>query len=60
MRLEDSKLRAAIAELGVERQPAIAMSEYTSLGIGGTTDLLLIKRHESIPGLLRPVLAFDI
>src|SRR5882724_8572051 len=53
MRLEDSKLRAAIAELGVEHQPAIAMSEYTSLGIGGTTDLLLIKRHESIPGLLR-------
>ena len=53
MRLEDSKLRAAIAELGVEYQPAIAMSEYTSLGIGGTTDLLLIKKHESIPGLLR-------
>src|SRR5437868_1703577 len=53
MRLEDSKLRAAIAELGVEHQPAIAMSEYTSLGIGGTTDLLLMKRHESIPGLLR-------
>src|SRR5437016_13488089 len=53
MRLEDSKLRAAIAELGVEYQPAIGMSEYTSLGIGGTTDLLLIKKHESIPGLLR-------
>ena len=53
MRLEDPKLRAAIAALGVEHQPAIAMSEYTSLGIGGTTDLLLIKRHESIPGLLR-------
>ena len=52
MRLEDSKLRAAIAQLGGEHQPAIAMSEYTSLGIGGTTDLLLIKRHESIPGLL--------
>ena len=53
MRLEDSKLRAAVAELGVEHQPAIAMSECTSLGIGGTTDLLLIERHESIPGLLR-------
>jgi len=53
MRLEDPKLRAAIAALGVEHQPAIAMSEYTSLGIGGTTDLLLIQRHESIPGLLR-------
>jgi len=53
MRLEDPKLRAAIAALGVEHQPAIAMSEYTSLGIGGTTDLLLIGKHESIPGLLR-------
>jgi len=28
------------------------MSEHTSLGIGGTTDLLLINEHESIPGLL--------
>ena len=28
------------------------MSEYTSLGIGGSTDLLLIRKHDSIPGLL--------
>ena len=52
MRLEDSNLLASISELGVERHAGIAMSEYTSLGIGGTTDLLLIKKHESIPGLL--------
>ena len=28
------------------------MSELTSLGIGGTTDLLRIKKHEGIPDLL--------
>ena len=53
MRLEDRQLLAAVASLAVERQPAIALSKYTSLGIGGTTDLLLIKKHESIPGLMQ-------
>jgi UDP-N-acetylmuramate dehydrogenase len=53
MRLEDRQLLAAIASLGVERRPGVALSEYTSLGIGGNTDLLLIKKHESIPGLLQ-------
>jgi UDP-N-acetylmuramate dehydrogenase len=53
MRLESPKLLAAIAELGVEHQPAVAMAENTSLGIGGTTDLLLLKKHEFIPGLLQ-------
>src|SRR5262252_9153553 len=53
MRLEDRQLQVAIAELGVDLQAGISLSEYTSLGIGGTTDLLLIRKHESIPGLLR-------
>jgi UDP-N-acetylmuramate dehydrogenase len=53
MRLEDRQLLAAIASLGVEHKPGISLSKYTSLGIGGTTDLLLIKQHESIPGLLQ-------
>jgi UDP-N-acetylmuramate dehydrogenase len=53
MRLEGSQLLACIAELDVEHRPAISLSKYTSLGIGGTTDLLLIRRHESIPGLLQ-------
>jgi UDP-N-acetylmuramate dehydrogenase len=53
MRLDDSQLLGKIAALGIERQPDIALSEYTSLGIGGMTDLLLIRKHESIPGLLR-------
>ena len=53
MRLEGSQLLACIAELDVELRPAVSLSKYTSLGIGGTTDLLLIRRHESIPGLLQ-------
>ena len=53
MRLEARQLLAAIASLGVQHKPGISLSKYTSLGIGGTTDLLLIKQHESIPGLLQ-------
>ena len=53
MRLDDRRLLAAVASLGVEHKPGISLSQYTSLGIGGTTDLLLIKQHESIPGLLQ-------
>ncbi|HWZ97484.1 MAG TPA: UDP-N-acetylmuramate dehydrogenase [Candidatus Dormibacteraeota bacterium] len=53
MRLKDSQLLACLAELDVEHRPAVFLSKHTSLGIGGTTDLLLIRQHESIPGLLR-------
>ena len=53
MRLEARQLFAAIASLGVQHKPGISLSKFTSLGIGGTTDLLLIKQHESIPGLLQ-------
>jgi UDP-N-acetylmuramate dehydrogenase len=58
MRLSDSNLLAALAALGIERQPGASLSERTSLGIGGTTDLLLIKKHATIPdavALLRAV-----
>ena len=53
MRIEDSKIGAALPELQAELRRAASFAELTSLGIGGTTDLLRIKRHESIPGLLR-------
>jgi len=52
MRIEDSKILAALPELGVELRSGTALSSETSLGIGGTTDLLLIRKHEGIPGLL--------
>ena len=53
MRINDPNLLKGLAELGVELRPAAKLSELTSLGIGGTTDLLRITKHESIPGLLQ-------
>jgi UDP-N-acetylmuramate dehydrogenase len=53
MRINDPNLLQGLVELGVELRPAAKLSELTSLGIGGTTDLLRITKHESIPGLLQ-------
>jgi UDP-N-acetylmuramate dehydrogenase len=53
MRIEDSNLIRALAEMDVELRPGTPLSELTSLGIGGTTDVLRVKKHESIPELLR-------
>jgi UDP-N-acetylmuramate dehydrogenase len=52
MRIEDAKIVDALPALDVELRPASSLVELTSLGIGGTTDLLRIRKHESIPGLL--------
>jgi UDP-N-acetylmuramate dehydrogenase len=52
MRIDDLKIVSALPELGVELRAGSAMSGQTSLGIGGTTDLLRIKKHEGIPDLL--------
>jgi UDP-N-acetylmuramate dehydrogenase len=52
MRIDDPKILAALAEMGVELRPGTALSAETHFGIGGTTDLLSIKSHDSIPGLL--------
>ena len=53
MRIDDPKILAALPELGVDLRSSIALSSETSLGIGGTTDLLLIRKHEGIPDLLQ-------
>jgi UDP-N-acetylmuramate dehydrogenase len=52
MRIEDPQIVAALPELGVELKPSTSLAELTSLGIGGTTDLLRIEKHEAIPDLL--------
>jgi UDP-N-acetylmuramate dehydrogenase len=52
MRLSDPKLLAALPGLGVERQEGASLAERTSLGIGGTTDVLLIRRHAALPELV--------
>lgn len=53
MRIEKPQLIAALPELGVELRPGVSLAAMTSLGIGGTTDLLLIRRHRHIPQLMR-------
>jgi UDP-N-acetylmuramate dehydrogenase len=41
-----------LPKLQVELRRTVSLAELTSLGIGGTTDLLRIRRHDSIPELL--------
>jgi UDP-N-acetylmuramate dehydrogenase len=53
MRISDPKILGGLAKLDVELKHGTSLAELTSLGIGGTTDLLRIKKHESIPCLLR-------
>jgi UDP-N-acetylmuramate dehydrogenase len=52
MRIKDANIVAALPDLGVELRRGASLAELTSLGIGGTTDLLRIKKHESIASLL--------
>jgi len=52
MRISDPRIVAKLAEIHVGLQHGVALADLTSLGIGGTTDLLRIKKHESLPDLL--------
>jgi UDP-N-acetylmuramate dehydrogenase len=52
MRLSEQIVRS-LEQLGVEVRPRVSLAEKTSLGIGGTTDQLLLRRYQSIPELMR-------
>src|SRR5260370_31838003 len=52
MHIRDPRIVARLDEIHVERQHGAALADLTSLRIGGTTDLLRVKKHESPPGLL--------
>jgi UDP-N-acetylmuramate dehydrogenase len=52
MRIKE-KLAARLKELGVEVRPGVSLVEKTSLGIGGTTDELLLRRYQTIPATMR-------
>lgn len=52
MRIKDPTVLGALPGLGVELQHGVSLAQLTYLGIGGTTDLLRIGRHESIPELV--------
>src|ERR1700726_5356487 len=51
MKLTDPQLLAALPDLDVAHIPAASLAARTSLGIGGSTDLLVIRRHDSLPAL---------
>ena len=53
MRLNNPKLLAALPGLEVEHRTGVSLSGLTSLAIGGTTDLLLVRRHTHLPELVR-------
>jgi len=53
MRIESPRALAAIAEMGVERLAGASLAELTSLGIGGATDVLRVRRHHSLPALIQ-------
>src|SRR5579863_8508951 len=52
MRISDKPVAARLKELGVELRPGVPLSEKTSLGIGGTTYQLLLRKFETIPDVM--------
>jgi UDP-N-acetylmuramate dehydrogenase len=53
MRISEKPVAARLKELEVELKPGVSLSEKTSLGIGGTTDELLLRRFDTIPEVMR-------
>ena len=49
MRISDPNLIGALAALGVEHKPGVSLAEKTSLGIGGTSDMLVIRATKPCP-----------
>jgi UDP-N-acetylmuramate dehydrogenase len=52
MRITDPKLIAALGELDVQHLAGASLAERTSLAIGGTADVLLVRRHASLLDLV--------
>jgi UDP-N-acetylmuramate dehydrogenase len=53
MRISDRPVAARLAALGVELRSGVSLQELTSLGIGGATDLLLIRRYDALPEVVQ-------
>ncbi|MFB3094340.1 MAG: hypothetical protein ACE10O_00585, partial [Candidatus Acidiferrales bacterium] len=52
MRVENPQLRARLTDWGVEYRPDQRLAEWTSLGVGGTTDVLVIRQAQCLPDLI--------
>ncbi len=53
MRISENPVAVRLKELGVELRPGVSLSEKTSLGIGGSTDELLLRKFDTIPEVMR-------
>ncbi len=53
MRISDKPVAARLAAFGVELRPGVSLADLTSLGIGGTTDQLLIRNYDTLPEVIR-------
>src|SRR5271170_2773934 len=53
MRISDKPVAARLAALGAELRPGVSLADLTSLGIGGTTDQLLIRNYDTLPEVIR-------
>jgi UDP-N-acetylmuramate dehydrogenase len=52
VRIKDTAA-ARLRELGVELRQGVSLADETSLGIGGTTDELLLRNYDTIPEAMR-------
>jgi UDP-N-acetylmuramate dehydrogenase len=53
MRVEQPKLLAALPQLGVELRRDERLADWTSLGVGGRTDILVLHEPGRLPELVR-------
>jgi UDP-N-acetylmuramate dehydrogenase len=53
MRISHLPIAAKLKEMGMELVPDLSMVENTYLGIGGTTDEILLRNFEAIPDAIR-------
>ncbi len=44
---------ARLTDLGAELRPGVSLAEHTSLGIGGATDEIVLRRYDTIPQIMR-------
>ncbi len=44
---------ARLNDLGAELRPGVSLAEHTSLGIGGATDEIVLRRYDTIPQIMR-------
>jgi UDP-N-acetylmuramate dehydrogenase len=60
MRISDKPVAGRLKDLGAELRTDVSLVGQTSLGIGGTTDELLLRRYDMIPQVMRLLAAENI